>query len=240
MFTYPILGGNGAYSGTLLDDLVSWWTLNEASGNRADSHGSNTLVDNDTVTSATGKVDTAAEFVIANTEWLAAPDSPHGLQGGARDFTVACWLKPTDLAGVLQYAVGTAGSVTGTMNWLVQINTANDLLFSWYSSGFRSVTSSHTVIENDWIFVVAWHVDTDPSFGSANIQVNNGTVDTHVESSYFACADLSIPFYLGRWGHSSGRYYSGLIDEVAFWPRVLTADERTELYNGGAGMTYPG
>lgn len=39
--------------------LVSWWSLTENSGTRADSHGSNTLTDNNTVTSADGKVDYA-------------------------------------------------------------------------------------------------------------------------------------------------------------------------------------
>lgn len=40
--------------------LVSWWSLTENSGTRADSHGSNTLTDNNTVTDNDGKVDYAA------------------------------------------------------------------------------------------------------------------------------------------------------------------------------------
>jgi len=30
-----------------------------------------------------------------------------------------------------------------------------------------------------------------------------------------------------------------VIDEVGFWTRVLTEDERTALYNSGDGITYP-
>jgi hypothetical protein len=32
---------------------------------------------------------------------------------------------------------------------------------------------------------------------------------------------------------------NGQIDEVAIWSRVLTSDERTELFNAGAGKFYP-
>jgi hypothetical protein len=36
--------------------LISWWQLNEPSGSRGDSHGTNTLTDNNTVGSAVGKI----------------------------------------------------------------------------------------------------------------------------------------------------------------------------------------
>lgn len=52
--------GNGKAYGDLTTaekvSLVSWWALDEASGSRADSHGSNTLTDNNTVTQGSGKV----------------------------------------------------------------------------------------------------------------------------------------------------------------------------------------
>jgi hypothetical protein len=34
-------------------------------------------------------------------------------------------------------------------------------------------------------------------------------------------------------------YTEGRIDEVAVWDRVLTDDERAELYAAGAGKFYP-
>jgi hypothetical protein len=50
--------GNGVVysdlSAGMKTNLISWYDLDEVSGSRADSHGSNTLTDNNTVTSATG------------------------------------------------------------------------------------------------------------------------------------------------------------------------------------------
>jgi len=64
--TYLYNGGAGrVYGGIgipatdgsdLTTSLISWWDLDETSGSRADSHGSNTLTDNNTVTSAAGNV----------------------------------------------------------------------------------------------------------------------------------------------------------------------------------------
>jgi hypothetical protein len=62
--------GNGkAYANLTADDLtslVSWWQLNELSGNRSDSHGTNTLTDNNSVLSALGKI----QEPIANNDYV--------------------------------------------------------------------------------------------------------------------------------------------------------------------------
>lgn len=34
-------------------------------------------------------------------------------------------------------------------------------------------------------------------------------------------------------------YFDGVLDEFGVWERTLTSDERTALYNGGAGLAYP-
>ena len=52
----------------LTDNLIAFWQLEEASGVRYDSEGSNNLTDNNTVTSATGVVGDAAQFTRSNSE----------------------------------------------------------------------------------------------------------------------------------------------------------------------------
>ncbi|MDP2167981.1 MAG: LamG domain-containing protein [Thermodesulfovibrionales bacterium] len=52
---------------------------------------------------------------------------------------------------------------------------------------------------------------------------------------------LNTTFWLGgREGASAGYRLNGLLDEVAFWNRALTAEEALELYNGGAGIELGG
>jgi hypothetical protein len=44
-------------------------------------------------------------------------------------------------------------------------------------------------------------------------------------------AEFQISLQSNRW--------NGMVDEVGFWKRVLTPAERAEIYNSGAGKTYP-
>ena len=59
----------------LKDDLVSWWSLDETIGTRDDSHGSNNLVDHNTVGYTTGKQGNASAFTAANSEYLDIADN---------------------------------------------------------------------------------------------------------------------------------------------------------------------
>src|SRR5688572_28354046 len=55
--------------------LVSWWSLNEASGTRNDSHSTNHLTDNNAVPSAAGLKGNSAAFVTAGLESLSIADN---------------------------------------------------------------------------------------------------------------------------------------------------------------------
>jgi len=66
----PFLFSLAASGSTLLDGLVSWWDLDEESGIRYDSVGSNDLTDNNTVGYDNGKIVNAASFVATNGERL--------------------------------------------------------------------------------------------------------------------------------------------------------------------------
>lgn len=87
-----------------------------------------------------------------------------------------------------------------------------------------------------WYFIVGWH---DPNANTLNIQVNNGTPTTRSHSygiydgSLSSTRQIKIGALVGYY-----QYMDGLMDEVSVWKRVLTADERTWLYNNGNGRTY--
>src|SRR6185295_10218115 len=76
---------------TIPNNLVAYWKLDETSGSRSDSFGSNTLTDNNTVGSTAGKVGNAAQFIQANTEYLSAADNA-ALSVADIDFTFAFWV----------------------------------------------------------------------------------------------------------------------------------------------------
>lgn len=82
--------------------LISYWKLDETSGNAVDAHGSNTLTDENTVGSAVGKVLTGRSFVAANSERLSIPSNAT-LQTGDVDFSISLWIKPSAAPGITFY-----------------------------------------------------------------------------------------------------------------------------------------
>jgi hypothetical protein len=66
-----------------------------------------------------------------------------------------------------------------------------------------------------------------------NIHGNNSAVNSAAYS--YGIKDSSGAFNLGADG---GNNLLGSLDEVAYWRRILTSDERTRLYNNGVGRTY--
>ena len=68
-----------------------------------------------------------------------------------------------------------------------------------------------------------------------NIQIDNGTPTT---ASYTAgVVDSTYPLSIG--GHVNSTYiFNGRIDEVTLYKRVLSASERSWMYNSGTGRAY--
>jgi len=219
---------------SLLTDLKAHWKLNAASGTRVDSEGTNDLTDNNTVLDAAGKIGQAAQFVRANTEFLNIVDNTD-LSTGDIDFMIAVWAyfdsKPAGAMGI----VSKWGSPDN--EYLLRWNNVNDRFEFFHAD---AVDNEKVVADvfgapttGVWLFVIVWH---DAAANTLNIQVNNGTADSL--NTTLNPQDGGTDFRIGI--HESGfGPFDGRIDSVSFWKRVLTAQERTDLYNGGAGLDYP-
>lgn len=224
----------------LTDSLISYWKLEETSGTRVDSHGTNDLTDNNTVTSATGKINTAASFANASNEYLSHTDNTD-LSLGDIDWTIAGWVNLATKSAIRR--IFCKGNVSGQFAYNIDYFSTSDR-FRFENSGdggfgasFSSVLANNlgSPSTSTWYYIVCWH---DSVGNTINIQVNNGTANSTAHSS--GTFDDSQTFGIG--GNDAmliGERFDGQIDEVGFWKRVLTADERTSLYNGGSGLAYP-
>lgn len=233
------MGTTAATSSPLLTNLISYWKLDEASGTRVDSHGSNDLTDNNTVGAATGIINDGANFVAANTEYLSHASNA-SLQTGDIDFTISAWVK---LAAKGAYRMIVAKDLYNTSReyWVNYIPTFDRFAFQVTSDGtdatqiavYADALGSPST--GTWYFIVVCH---DSVNNAIKIQVNNGTINSAGTAAgvYSGAAQ----FMLGAnsdFGTPSN-FMDGMIDEVGFWKRVLTAGEITQLYNGGAGISY--
>ncbi len=215
----------------LTDSLVAYWSLEEASGSRADATGrGNTLLETGTPGNAAGTVGNAANLDGSNYLSLAtnADISP-----GDTDFTWACWLRSdVSLAGGNFDVFGKwAGSGQLEYDLFAAVGVLN-FLVSTTGSDFPGIASTFGVLAaTTWYFVVAWH---DSVGNTLNICVNDGAVDSvaHSAGVFQGSADL----LLAKSNFVSS--FDGRLDEVLLYHRVLTAAEITWYYNAGAGRSY--
>lgn len=215
--------------------LEAWWGLNEEAGERVDSHGVNNLTDNNTVLFGAGKKGNAADLEETNSEYLNIVDNA-SLSTGNIDFTFAALIKMEALTTRNMIAAKGDGTAFGDYEWYLEYHNAVDALRVSVQDGTDDViTVEDSNIGNDvaagvWYCVFCWH---DSVANEVGIQVNNGVADTaaYAHGSF----DSNNGFQLGR---LATIYCDSLIDEAAFWKRILTADEKTWLYNGGAYRAY--
>jgi hypothetical protein len=217
----------------ITDNLQSYWKLDEASGTRLDSVGSNNLTDNNTVTQAVGKLGNAALFTLANSEYLSINDNA-SLSTGGVSFTISAWVYLNSKSSA-QMVVSKFDTTTATGEYGLYYSAASDRFkFSTYGTGATTVIADSlgTVSTDTWYFIVATH----------NAVTNTNTIrinDTYENSIGTAeHSDSVAPFYVGRIP-GSNFYANSRIDSIGFWKRVLTSQEIGTLYNSGAGLEYP-
>jgi hypothetical protein len=218
----------------LTDALMAYWSLDETSGTRADATGrGNDATEVGTPGSAAGVRGLAASFPD-DTAYLTVPTHAD-LSPGDTDFTWAFWVFADSLgAGINTDFFGKWSSSALEYDIFLPSSRVLEFLVSTTGSNVERVSSASFGLLSalTWYFVVAWH---DAAGNTLNIQINNGAVESvaHTGGVHQGSAALVL-------GHSNfGASLVGRLDEVGLWHRVLTAEERSALYNGGLGLAYP-
>lgn len=226
-----VAAGGGVLSSAAITALVSWWALDEESGTRYDSHGSNDLAEPATAIGyVAGKQGNAADFVSADNVSLSVASNA-GLQINTVDFSVVGWFDRDNTSNncliskwpdskyewAIHYELDGGGPQFGIGNG---------------STSYEYVQYGGSALGAQWYFVAAWH---NASTKTLYIQIDNGTVysDTYDLTPGVNTGDVTL-------GRTASRHaYDGALDEWAiFKGYILTADERAALYNSGNGVTY--
>lgn len=214
---------------TLSTSLVSYWELEEVSGTRVDSHGSNDLTDNNTVGQATGLQGNAADFDDTNSEYLSG--------GDVLDIT-------TDRS----YAFATKFETAGTylQPFVYKWGAGDSHMFDYYNGALRFRTSSDG--SSSILKTVSWSPSTatwycvavtfDLSAGEVKFYVDGsqqGTTQTGLHTSIY---NTSEPFVIGRNSATGGSKFDGILDEYGAWNKVLTSTEISDICNSLSYIPY--
>lgn len=229
--------GNG-----LLNALIAYWPLNEAGGanNALDLHSNGlTLTQVSSPGADTGKVystartfDGSADYFTRNSETL--------LQTGNVDWSIAFWVFATSLANSPMLVTKITG---GAYEYAVYPEPTGQLgYYVWNGAttvAINCVTGAGVITTGAWKHVIAWY---DSVAGTGSVSVDNAAPVTAGKTTNPGTS--SANFRLASWQLAAGNRLAGRIGPVAMWKSaaggggVLTAAQRTALYNGGAGLPY--
>jgi concanavalin A-like lectin/glucanase superfamily protein len=229
-------------------NATSYWTLDEASGTRNDSVGTNNLTDNNTVTQAAGKIGNAAQFTAASSEWLSVADNSS--LGFTTAMSASLWIRQDSLALDRAFLGKWAYQTDG--GWAIQSGNASgnsgDISIYLATSATDDGTSCRMDFNDADMSASTWyHVlvvyDGTLTGNASRLKVwVNGVPKTLTVGAGAVPSTLrndTAALNVGKFGGTWTRYLDGRMDEVRLWGRALSAAEATQVYNAGNGLTYP-
>jgi len=153
-------------------------------------------------------------------------------QIGSGDITISVWVKLDSITGYDTVASLTYYNPSAEKSIKIQFLPGLGFRVQFANSGaFTNIYSTATIAANTWYHVIATRTGT-----TGNIWVNNANNGTTTHSN--VGTDLS-----GATWHALGLYHAaatpdmgGLIHDYAIFDRVISSNERAELYNNGVSI----
>lgn len=213
-------------------DLVSYYALDESSGNPQDSHGSNHATSNTGTANSAGKINTAYAY---DNQYSGIPDDT-SIQF-SNVISMSCWCSFTSLTDWNQIITKRDDPTT---QYEFRVDTSGKLNFL-----YRDAT-----VLNQWIQTTA-SMSTGTFFHIVFVWEANTEMTVYIDGSEVAgsfttgdgvdnMAANTIPVTIG--GNYDANAHAGLfkgtVDELGLWNRSLRGYEISDLYNGGLGLTF--
>lgn len=241
-----ILGKSGALTrANLLNGLVAYWKLEEASGTRYDSHGSYNLTESEGIDSGTGVKGNCAVSNSSYNDFRSLSISPSPYDSVGSSWSLSFWISTNggqDAPQMFPNAWGNCCLFT-----IVTIDGNQILKGQVWKDGQNggddgTDISKYGIYAGGFVHVVATH-----DLSAKTVRVYYNGIEEHVVIYTTGLNPVNGPesgevnTILSMFaGDAYGINYAGpgKMDEVGIWERELTAGEVSALYNGGNGITY--
>jgi len=213
------------WTSSLETDLVSWYNLEETSGDVVDIWGSNDGTNNGATRGVTGIINNAFDFDDTNSEYVDIPDGTFDF-AVEDSFAVSLWVKTTqtDPAGIISFLDD--ANVYMTLNK----DEAGKIRFSIYDGSTAYRVNSADINDGNWHHVV---FNYDYSTGNQSVWTDGELIESTINNNG---ARVEAGESNGNTlGVDYDQYYDGITDEVGIWSRALTSSEVSDLYNSGNG-----
>ncbi|MBI3558853.1 hypothetical protein HY085_00485 [Candidatus Gottesmanbacteria bacterium] len=229
----------GDSTGSLSSGLISYWNMNESSGNVGDFIDSSTGTNYGTTTATSLASLGSSRYFNASSVIVTANETNFDFNYN-QPFSIGAWIKTP---GSSDYKTIVAKAMTASpySGFTFRINGLNQLEFvlikSNVSNQYLYVTATGTNFGNTniWYYVTA----TYNGSGSVGLYVNGNPVATTIYWNNIGTGPIinNEPLLIGKQNPSPYAYFYGSIDEVGVWNKKLTDAEISSLFNSGNGNT---
>jgi hypothetical protein len=222
-------------------DLLAFYTMDNISGATLFDESPNSV--DGTITGATavpGQIGNALDFPVA-TDNVNMGDVASLNFGSGQDFTLCAWVNTSD-STKNKVIIDKRDNIEPQpeAGWFLAVLTDGRLAAfaaKDFVSGTAQANSTTTVDDGTWHFCVA-QFDRDDVI---KVYIDNGSAEGNVSmapvgaGSLANTGDFMIGLNSSQMVSTSVSDMIGSIDQVRIFNRLLTSDERTALFNGGAG-----
>jgi lysophospholipase L1-like esterase len=218
--------------------LFAYWNLNSV---WTDAMGrGNTLVPGASTAAPTfvaGKIANGANFASAQSQ-LASVANNADLSVGDIDFTIRAWVYLATLPttnGIFDLVTKVESGTVRDYRLFVK-NTSGTTQFQFYIANGSGTVSGIAVAtpalsSGKWYHVLAWH---DSVNNLVCLQIDNSTIYSTPTTGAPGASYSTVR--LGTTG-LGGSNLNGKLDEIGFWKRILTIEEKNYLY--GVADSFP-
>lgn len=218
-------------------NLQAYYTLEDAN----DDKNSNNLTNANSVTFTAAKFNNGADGGTTDGNRTLRITNNLGYTGGA--YSISLWFKiHAELSGSDVYHAicyltdGGAGSDTGLSLVYARISGVNQVLFGRVRWGVAGVEISHSVN----LGTTDFHHLALTYNGTTLIGYLNGTAVGDVAASGNGTGNpATMMILLGQSNDITANNALGIVDDAAFFNRVLTPDEVSLIYNGPGISPFP-
>lgn len=229
---------------SLSTSLQAYWKMDEASGTRFDQIGGLNLTDFTGINSVVGLRGQAADFFSTANSCLFRVGNSSLSVTSSENFSTHCYIYLESTAGdfvnstyrCFQYTNSDGSTQEYTLLKTVSsgfpvfrfsVQSASSGIVSVNAGSFGAVTSGQ------WYSVVAWSSANSHIGISVNLSVNTTAISSASQINSNGSLTLGV-----NNTSALAQYLPGRIDELGWWKKVLSAQERSNLYGGGSGNTY--
>ena len=221
----------------ITDNLISYWSFDEPSGNAINSVKTGLDGTNNGATVVAGKINNARSFTGG--QYIEVPDN--NIYDLTTAFTLSAWVNvrntfvTSDNLAIISKQYNTGSNYPAYVMYMNEQTASMNRSGLITSSDGTTHTSDHIPTNNNAL-KGQWNLITT-SYNNGEIKYYVNGINVYNYTSAVTPGNSADSLIIGRWriGTSSSSM-EGMIDEVGMWNRVLTDTEVLQLYNNGIGF----